>query len=538
MKRRLLLCATLTIILVGMFSAFLITQTVIATTPFVTKWAKSFGGTGEDQALCIVNASDGGYLLGGFTTSFGAGNRDGWIVKVSTLGIVEWNKTYGGAAEDVLVSIVPADDGGYLLGGYTFSFGAGTKDIWLIKIDSTGNALWNKTYGWYEYEDLERPNSIAKTNDGGYIMAGTTRSFAVGGEDALLIKINSTGFVEWNMTYAGPNYDRFYTVLQTNDGGYMCGGWTRSYGEGAGNYWNTWLVRTDASGNALWNTTYGGPYDDFILGMSEAGNGEYVCAGGLATNGSFSNGWWFKANSTGGFVWNVTGSGGGSTSMSSIVEAREGGYALCGTTNSPVSNTDVWLVKIDALGSIEWNATYEGTNDDRAYSVINAADGGYLAAGSTNSFGYGGTDFLLVKFGPDVLAPDVGTPVLNPARENVQPDQNVTVSINVTDSESGVKNVTLTYSIDNGTTWANPESMNFNATSNLYEGTIPGQPMGTEVRFKIVAFDNAENNVTMDGTSLDYTYIVVPEFPTALALPIFMTATLLAIIFYRKKSII
>ncbi len=143
----------------------------------------------------------------------------------------------------------------------------------------------------------------------------------------------------------------------------------------------------------------------------------------------------------------------------------------------------------------------------------------------------------------DVRAPDVGIPVINPTRDNVQPDQNVTVSVNVTDAESGVKNVTLSYSLDNGTTWEEPQSMNLsamnlNATNGLYEGSIPGQPVGTQVTFKIVAFDNAENNVTMDGTSFYYTYIVVPEFPTAFALPTFMIMILLAAIVCIRKRII
>jgi hypothetical protein len=128
----------------------------------------------------------------------------------------------------------------------------------------------------------------------------------------------------------------------------------------------------------------------------------------------------------------------------------------------------------------------------------------------------------------DVSAPDVGTPVLDSARDNVQPDQNVTVSVNATDLESGVRNVTLVYSLDNGTTWENPENMSLNATDNLYEGTIPGQPVGTAVRFKIVAFDNAGNNATKDGMSVDYMYIVVQEFPATLALPMFMTVILIA----------
>ena len=134
----------------------------------------------------------------------------------------------------------------------------------------------------------------------------------------------------------------------------------------------------------------------------------------------------------------------------------------------------------------------------------------------------------------DMSAPQVGTPSLNPSRNSVQPNQNVKVSVNVTDLESGVKNVTLIYSLDNGTTWRNPESMTLNTTSGLYEGTILGQPIATAVRFKILAFDNAENNVTKDGATSDYRYTVVPEFSSIIVLCIFMIVTMLLAIVYER----
>jgi len=173
---------------------------------------------------------------------------------------------------------------------------------------------------------------------------------------------------------------------------------------------------------------------------------------------------------------------------------------------------------------------------DRLFVQISPATGQGTLVGSTHTLEeFEGAYMHAMAVVFDRCPPDIDIPTQDPSADDVQPYQNVTISVNVTDNLSGVKNVTLTYSLDNGTTWETPESMNLNTTGNLYEGTIPGQPIGTEVRFKIVAFDNAENIVTKDGTSLDYTYIVVPEFPTALVLPMFMTATLLAIIVYRRK---
>ena len=224
--------------------------------------------------------------------------------------------------------------------------------------------------------------------------------------------------------------------------------------------------------------------------------------------------------------------------MYSIVNATDGGFALCGITRSVSQSVfDVWLVKINALGSIEWNSTYEAANDERANSLIETADGGYLVAGSTNSFGSGGTDFLLVKFGPDLLAPELGTPSQNPSRINVQPLQTVAVSVNATDVESGVKNVTLFHSLDNGTTWNAPIPMNINTTSGLYQGTIPGQSINTAVRFKIVAFDKAGNSITKDETSFNYTYMVVPEFPTVITTMSFLTILALTLLLAKRRLI-
>ncbi len=147
--------------------------------------------------------------------------------------------------------------------------------------------------------------------------------------------------------------------------------------------------------------------------------------------------------------------------------------------------------------------------------------------------------FDTLRFGPgDTTPPNLDLPSQNPPGENVQPNQNVTVSVNATDLWSGMKNVTLVYSFDNGTSWEGPGTMMLNSSSNLYEGTILGQPADTFVTFQIVAYDNAGNNATIEGTQTYLTYQVVPEFSAFFILPLFMMATLIAIVFYRKKRTI
>ncbi len=144
--------------------------------------------------------------------------------------------------------------------------------------------------------------------------------------------------------------------------------------------------------------------------------------------------------------------------------------------------------------------------------------------------------FDTIRFGPgDTAPPGIELISQNPPRENVQPNQNVTVSVNATDSQSGLRNVTLMYSFDNGTSWETSQTMELNSSSNLFEGTIPGQPANTWVQFSIIAYDNAGNNATLEGTQPNSIYQVVPEFASILILPLFVLATLLTVIAYRRK---
>ena len=182
--------------------------------------------------------SDGGYALAGFTDSFGAGNYDAWLVKVDASGNAMWNKTYGGAASDYAASVVLTNDGGYALAGYTSSFGAVGGDAWLVKVDASGNAMWNKTYGGAA---SDYAMSVVLTSDGGYAMAGETDSFGAGNNDFWLVKVDASGNMLWNKTYGGALSDVAWSVVLTSDGGYAMAGETASFGAGGGDFY---LVKT------------------------------------------------------------------------------------------------------------------------------------------------------------------------------------------------------------------------------------------------------------------------------------------------------
>jgi len=314
-----------------------------------TMWTQMYGGTEWESGQSVVETSDGGYAIAGYTYSFGAGSADFWLVKTNASGTLKWNQTYGGTLADQGYSMVQTSDGGYAIVGTTRSYGAGDGDVWLVKTDANGNEQWNQTYGGI---DSDSGFSVVETNDSGYAIVGTTRSYGAGDGDAWLVKTDAVGTLQWNQTYGGTNWDDGSSIVETGDGGYAIAGTTYSYGAGGP---NVWLVKTDAVGALQWNQTYGGT--EFDVG-------------------------------------------------SSVVMTGDGGYALAGRTRSfGAGNLDVWLVKTDVSGVMQWNQTYGGIDWDMSTSVVETSDGGYAIAGETLSFGSGG-DVWLVKTDEFGVIPD------------------------------------------------------------------------------------------------------------------------------------
>ena len=164
----------------------------------------TLGGAEGDRASCIEQTSEGGYIATGSTASFGSGKLDIWVLRLDVSGNVEWQKTYGGTEDDVASSIQQTGEGGYIVAGYTSSFGAGKKDVWVLKLDKDGNVEWQKTYGGTE-DDVA--SSIQQTGEGGYIVAGYTSSFGAGKKDVWVLKLDKDGNVEWQKTYGGTGDD-------------------------------------------------------------------------------------------------------------------------------------------------------------------------------------------------------------------------------------------------------------------------------------------------------------------------------------------
>ncbi len=358
-----------------------------------TAWNQTYGGTGADYGYSVVQTSDGGYAVAGYTSSFGAVGGDCYLVRTNYAGSMLWNKTYGGTGYEEADSVVQTGDGGYAIAGYTNSFGAGGSDFYLVKTDYYGSMLWNKTYGG---TGTDYGYSVIQTSDGGYAVAGYTNSFGAVGGDCYLVRTDSSGTLLWNKTYGGTGTDYGYSVIQTSDGGYAVAGYTNSFGAVGG---DCYLVRTDSSGTLLWNKTYGGTGTDYGYSVVQTGDGGYAIAGYTNSFGAVGGDCYLvRTDSSGTLLWNKTYGGAGGDVAWSVVQTSDGGYAVAGYTNSfGAGGYDFYLVRTNYAGSMLWNQTYGGTGADYGYSVVQASDGGLVLAGDTNSFGAGGYDVWLVR---------------------------------------------------------------------------------------------------------------------------------------------
>ena len=206
-----------------------------------TVWSRTYGGVNSDGFFSLVATSDGGYAVAGSTGSFGLGI---WLVKTDQYGNTEWNKTYGETGVVRFRSLVATLDGGYAIAGTTSSFGAGGYDWWLIKTDKYGNPVWNQTYGGRKSEQLP---SLIVASDSGYALAGTTTSFGAGDFDWWLVKTDKYGNMLWNQTYGGTGEDDASSLVLASDGGYVIAGSTGSFARSN----EGWLVKTDDHGSTI-----------------------------------------------------------------------------------------------------------------------------------------------------------------------------------------------------------------------------------------------------------------------------------------------
>jgi len=459
------------------------------------EWQKTFGGKYDDKANSIQQTKDGGYIVAGWTKSFGSGEEDVYILKLNSKGEVEWQKTFGKGSDDIANSIQQTGDDGYIIAGWTGLFGY-VGNVYILKLNSKGEVQWQKTFGgWYD----DGANSIQQTTDGGYIVAGWTYSFGSGCQDIYILKLNPKGEVEWDKTFGGESDDEAKSIQQTTDGGYIVAGWTASFGTGktdvyilkldskgeidvssqvdidaplsdikiispsdgialggtieinidatddvelekvtlyidgkkireytSGPYKYSWdsskvkegthtitVEAVDKSGNVTtksvttimdkikdisWQKTFGGWYDEWANSIQQTTDGGYIVAGWTESFGSGERDVYIlKLSPKGQLEWQKTFGGEDGDEAKSTQQTTDGGYIVAGWTYSPDSRGDVYILKLNSKGEVEWQKTFGGAKNDVANSIQQTTDGGYIVAGWTESFGSGEEDAYILK---------------------------------------------------------------------------------------------------------------------------------------------
>ncbi len=302
------------------------------------KWSQTFGGRSWAVGVSVEQTLDEGFIICGLIESSHYDRTEVYLIKTDDAGIEEWSKRFLGKGSAEGHGVRQTSDGGYIIAGSTEAPGSDDADIYLIKTDVFGNRQWDKTLGSGDDE----ASCIQETSDGGFVVVGETEHHDE--EDVYLLKIDELGNEEWSRTFGGPEEDEGFWVEQTSDGGFIVIGVTESFGTGEE---DVYLIKTDEAGNELWSRTFGGPDDDE------------------------------------GF---------------SVRQTLDGGFVIVGVTESfGVDEGDVYLINTDALGNEEWSRTFGGEKEDVGISVQQIADGSFIIAGYTESFGIGRRDVYVIN---------------------------------------------------------------------------------------------------------------------------------------------
>jgi hypothetical protein len=360
-----------------------------------TLWAKKYVGTDQDRSYAVQQTAEGGYVIIGTTESFGAGNSDVWLIKTNSFGNILWTKTFGGTQQESGYSGQQTLDGGYIITGYTNSFGVGESDVWLIKTDSFGDTIWTKTFGG---SSIDYGASVQQTIDGGYVIAGYTYSFGVGNCDAWLIKTDSLGNALWIQTYGGAGEDYANSVEQTIDGGYII---TGDFFGPAGSH-DIWLIKTDTSGDTLWTKTFGGVGNDNSFSVCQTSEGGYIIAGNTESFGAvLTDVLLIKTDAFGDTLWTKTFGWSGYDVSFEIQRTADSGYIIVGATDSQ-GDSDALLIKINSSGDSIWTEIFDAGNFESTHSIYCTTDGGYIICGRIVSPSTNDTDVWLIKTTSDI----------------------------------------------------------------------------------------------------------------------------------------
>ena len=397
-----------------------------------------WGGSGDDTVRSVISTTDGGYAVLGFTNSTDGDLQDKdlnvndyWILKFDRFSDLQWSKTIGGSKDDRGQDLVQTADGGYALVGYAMSDDGdgsnneGFHDNWIVRLNSQGDIMWEKSFGFAGHD---HSYEVIVTSDGGLFFSGFLDVTASGGagNDGLFnhgvgefwgTKIDANGELLWRRYFGGSSNDRSYSVTETNTGDLVLVGASESedfdISNPKGSY-DMWVVKVSASGDFIWEKSYGGSGIDHAYGVVSTSDGGVLIAGDTNSNDqdvsrSFggTDAWLIKLDQDGELEWESTYGGGDFDTLASIRRCRNGDVLLIGNTKSPEAHTvgenDLWIMRCTSEGDIIWQRTYGGSAIDFGYDAAELADGRIIWAGETRSLDLadlpskGGSDLLLIE---------------------------------------------------------------------------------------------------------------------------------------------
>ena len=370
-----------------------------ANAQYVT-WSRYYGGDYGDGACSVIPLQDGGFGVFGGTFSFGSGMYDYYLIRTDSLGNLEWSETYGAEGQDMAQSFDYTSDGGYILAGSRNHY-PGNRDMYVVKVDSLGNLEWEALYGAIgDYNDY--CESVRQTVDGGYVLAGYSNSSTGGSNtDVLLIKIDEFGDVQWETMYGGERTDECYDVEETHDEGYFLSGITYPAGTGYPKYY---AIKTDSNGIAEWEVIIGGDKFDKCLDAVQVADGGFVLAGySDSFSESYNDIYIVKLDSTGATVWEqIVDNNGFDDQARHISNASDQGLIICGVTSLPGDHPQGYVVKMDIDGFVVWDLMYGGSDNDFLNCIEETAEGQFVSAGNTSSWGPGGYNVWLIQIESEV----------------------------------------------------------------------------------------------------------------------------------------
>lgn len=363
---------------------------------------KTYGHTDGNEANAVISTNDGGYAIAGWYDVDGLFSAEFYLVVTDAVGDTLWTKTYGSASEanahsingsgNEGYSLMQTEDDGFLFIGERHFVTGGQSDAYVIKVSNDGTLEWSKIYGGL---DNDYGYKAIQTDDGDYVIAGFTESFGSGVRDMYLFKIDSQGEVLWNKTYGGDSIDAAFDMLETPEGGYLLVGYTFSFSGSS----DVYVICTDENGEPLWQKTYGGELNDIGHSIQQSQEGGYLICGETESYGQGEADFYvIKIDSDGNLEWSNAYGGQDYETGRSITQSSSGDYSIVGSTRSfGKGREDVFMVIIDQLGNLRWAHTFGGMLDDAGRSIQTTDDGGYIIAGFTKSYGAGFSDMYLIK---------------------------------------------------------------------------------------------------------------------------------------------